>query len=245
MLVRTVPVTAFQQNARVLIDPASATAVIVDPGGDVASLLAAVDLGISGKALSVTAIALTHAHLDHAGGVASLLSLLEQRGARPELLGHRADRLLRESIERQAVMFGLPAEEFKNSPEPDRFLEQDDAIAVGETVGRVLFTPGHAPGHISFYFPAGDHTLELFDGGRGRIVAQERTNQALLIAGDTLFAGSIGRTDLPGGDHATLLRSIEQQIFTLPETTIVMPGHGEDTTVGRERCSNPFFAGCA
>lgn len=237
MLVRTVPVTAFQQNARVLIDSESATAVIVDPGGDVAELLAAVE------SMQVSAVVLTHAHLDHAGGVAELLEALARRGNRPQLLGHRADKPLRESIERQAVMFGLPPGEFQNAPEPDRYLEQDDSVSIGGAVGRVLFTPGHAPGHISLYFPAGAHTLELVQGGR--VLSQEVTDQPLLIAGDTLFAGSIGRTDLPGGNHATLIRSIEEQIFTLPETTIVMPGHGEDTTVGRERCTNPYFAGCA
>ncbi len=245
MVVRTVPVTAFQQNARILIDPASGSAVIVDPGGDVAELLDAVDAGVEGAPkLEVSCVALTHAHLDHAGGVAELLEALERRqGKRPELVGHRADEPLRKSIARQAMMFGLPPSEFNDCPEPDRYLEQGDSLAVGEFRGEVRFTPGHAPGHISFYFPAGAHAVELF--ARGRSLSSDSVSQPLLIAGDTLFAGSIGRTDLPGGNHAQLIRSIEEQIFTLPGETIVMPGHGEDTTVQRERCSNPYFAGCA
>ena len=225
--------------------------MIVDPGGDVQDLLAALDFGVAagntpGAPLRVTSVVLTHAHLDHAGGVAELLDALERRqGKRPELLGHRDDKELRGNVSRQALLFGLSPVEFRDCPEPDRYLEEGDTLTVGSTVGTALFTPGHAPGHISFFFAAGQHAIELFDARRGRVLAHEAVTQPLLIAGDTLFAGSIGRTDLPGGSHETLLRSIEEKIFTLPEPTIVMPGHGEDTTVGKERCSNPFFAGCA
>ena len=117
------------------------------------------------------------------------------------------------------MLYGIPPGEMQSCPEPDVPIIGGEALSIAGYNFEVLFTPGHSPGHLCFYNSA-SHTL---------------------IAGDTLFAGSIGRTDLPGGDHVTLLRSIRQQLLVLPDDTRVLSGHGPDTTIGRERNSNPFL----
>jgi glyoxylase-like metal-dependent hydrolase (beta-lactamase superfamily II) len=127
---------------------------------------------------------------------------------------HKADLMLLHALEQQSMMFGVASAE---SPEPDQFLEEGDTIDVGSVRLRVLHTPGHAPGHI----------VLVGDG--------------FLFAGDVLFAGSIGRTDLPGGNHAQLLASIHEKLLGLPSDTVVYSGHGPTTTIGRERASNPFL----
>ncbi len=213
MRIETVVVTPFQQNARILIDEQSGDAVIVDPGGDVAQLID----WCADQKVKISKILLTHAHIDHAGGVKKLLSRLAPHQA--QLYAHGEGRELRQSIAMQATMFGLSPQEYENCPEPDVVLSEGDDFAVGDSVGKVLFTPGHSPGHISIYF------------------AKEKQ----VIAGDALFAGSIGRTDLPGGDHRTLIRSIREKLLTLPDDTVVLSGHGPNTTIGRERKSNPFL----
>lgn len=138
--------------------------------------------------------------------------LLERTGA--ELLIHRDDVPLLENAEHHAAMYGLGTE---SSPPPTRLLSGGEQLALGTLVIKVLPTPGHSPGGISL----------LVDGH--------------VFTGDALFAGSIGRTDLPGSDHHQLLQAIREQLFTLPEETIVHPGHGPESTVGREKRSNPFF----
>lgn len=130
-----------------------------------------------------------------------------------ELLIHRADLPLLHNAQRHAASFGLQA---TPSPEPDRLLEHGDRIELGSLVFEVLHIPGHSPGGISLY-------------GHGH-----------LFAGDILFAGSIGRTDLPGGDHAALIAGIRQHLLVLPDATIVHTGHGPDTTIGAERRANPY-----
>ena len=140
--------------------------------------------------------------------------LVKQSGA--ALLIHRRDLKLLEAMSSQGAMFGCRLE---SSPAPTRFLEDGEVLAVGDLEVTVIHTPGHTAGGISL----------LIDGH--------------LFSGDTLFAGSVGRTDLPGGDCGALMASIHDRLLTLPDATLVHPGHGPDTTIGRERGCNPFLCG--
>ena len=215
MQIYTIPVTPFGQNARVIVDESTQIAAIVDPGGDVNQILDAV------QKLSVTVekVILTHAHLDHAGGVRLLLSNLAQiQPGVTKLLGHRAEATMRAHLVQQAMMFGLSPNEYENCPEPDCYIDEGDTVSVGRWESEVRFTPGHSPGHVVLYFKA----------------------DSVLIAGDTLFQGSIGRTDLPGGSHSQLIESIRTRIYSLPDETAVLCGHGPDTSVGLEKRTNPF-----
>ena len=128
---------------------------------------------------------------------------------------------MRNNVKSIAQMYGMSTAEWHNCPEPTVNVRGGEILSIGKSSCVVLFTPGHSPGHVSYYFE------------RDGIVA----------SGDVLFAGSIGRTDLPGGDTKTLLDAIRREIFTLPDTTRVLTGHGPDTTVGEEKASNPFFTG--
>lgn len=209
--ITTIPVTPFMQNARIVACSERQEAVVVDPGGDAARIVR--QLQASGR--RCTQIWLTHSHLDHCGGVAALRSAL---GDIP-LVAHPAEAMLRTQVVNSARMFGLPAAGLENCPEPTVPVVGGEILACGALSAEVLFTPGHSPGHVSFYFRV----------------------EKVLISGDALFAGSIGRTDLPGGDHRTLLESIQREILSLDDDVRVLSGHGEDTTVGEERRSNPFL----
>lgn len=228
--IQTLALTPFQQNVRVLLNEAGGGALVVDPGGDIGRLRGA---SCFAAASQIEAIFLTHAHLDHAGGVKQLYR--ELAPAHPPLLAHRLDRPLRESISAAALLFGLDRASYEDCPEPDIYLEDSQELLLAGLKAKVLFTPGHAPGHICLYFSQG--TFELLDEER----PAGRHQGPLLIGGDLLFAGSIGRTDLPGGDHQALLKSVREKIFTLPEETLILSGHGPSTTVGREKKTNPFF----
>mgnify|MGYP001332712348 CR=1 FL=1 len=161
--------------------------------------------------LRVKYIVNTHGHFDHVG---ANRAMKEATGA--ELLIHGMDADLFQTAEEHASLFGLTT---TVSPEPDRLLEEDDVIKVGELSFKVIHVPGHSPGSICLYSPG--H----------------------LFVGDVLFAGSIGRTDLPGGDHQGLLDGIRQKLFLLPDATLVHTGHGPDTTLGEEQKTNPFVGG--
>lgn len=164
--------------------------------------------------LQLDGIWLTHAHLDHVTGVAEALA---QLGDVPLLL-HPDDRPLYEGVEQQARMFGL---QLQAPPPPTGWLEAPGTLRLGELDVEVLHVPGHSPGHVAFWVPAA------------------RT----VISGDVLFAGSIGRTDLPGGDYDRLMRSIHEVLVPLGDDVRVLCGHGPDTTIGRERARNPFLRG--
>lgn len=205
--VHVVPVTPFQQNCSILWCERTMKAAVVDPGGDIERILAAV------KKLGVTVerILITHGHLDHAGGTAALVRELGVPVEGPQ----REDRFWIDNMAQQGQMFGLAgAEQF----EPDRWLEDGDTVRVGDEVFDVIHTPGHTPGHVVF----------VHSGAR------------LAIVGDVLFAGSIGRTDFPRGDQATLVHSIRQKLFPLGDDITFVPGHGPQSTFGEERRHNPF-----
>jgi len=161
--------------------------------------------------LTVKQILITHAHIDHIAGAA----LLKQITGAPILYNPR-DLPLVKMMDMQAGWLGIPTPEVLP---PDDTLEEGRLIAITGVSGNILHTPGHTQGSVCLHVPA----------------------ENLLLAGDTLFAGSVGRTDLPGGDGPTLIRSIHEKLLSLPDTTVVIPGHGPRTTIGEERESNPFL----
>ena len=163
------------------------------------------------KGLTLRAVWLTHAHFDHVGAVADIL----ERYPVPLYL-HPADAPLLEHASASAARWGIP---LKQPPTDFLTLSGKQILTLGSLQAHCLFTPGHAPGHIAFYLPT----------------------EGIVIAGDALFQGSIGRTDLPGGDQAQLLESIRRELLILPPQTKVYPGHGPATTVGEEARSNPFL----
>ncbi len=208
MLRRTVPVTPFQQNCTLLACPLTKQAAVIDPGGDVPCIEAA----LAEEGWQAEVILLTHAHVDHAAGAAELC---RNTGA-PVVGPGRGDDFWIEALPEQARSFGLAAAETFT---PSRWLEQGDRVSVGEEVLEVLHTPGHTPGHVVFF----------------------HRKDKLLVVGDVLFQGSIGRTDFPQGDYDTLIRSIEEQLLPLGDDVAFTCGHGPDSTLGAERTSNPFL----
>lgn len=204
-----IPVTPFQQNCTIMFDEDTKEGVVVDPGGDVEQIGAAIE----GNDLRIVAIWLTHGHIDHAGGA---MELKEALGV--DIIGpHEGDRQMLLNLEKQAQMYGI-GEGVRNCT-PDRFLTEGENVSFGEHVFEVFHCPGHAPGHVVYF------------------------NRAARFAhvGDVLFSGSIGRTDLPGGDHAALIRSIKEKLFPLGDDIGFICGHGPGGRFGEERRSNPFL----
>ncbi len=204
-------VAPFFKNGFVIGCEETREGVIIDPGEEVDDLLEAA----TRHGLSIKSILLTHAHLDHVTGVAKAKKALGV----PVWL-HRDDNFLYEQVVQQGLMFGLRVD-----PQPpiDHFYEGDRPLRFGRYSVRVLHTPGHCPGGVCL------------------AVSKAGEEKATLFVGDTLFAGSIGRTDLPGGSMDTLLRSIRDVLFSFPGDTVVWSGHGDQTTIGREQGSNPFL----
>lgn len=196
---------AFAQNGFLVACVGSDAGILVDPGAAVATMLDAA----RAQGITVEAIVLTHAHLDHVEGVARAK---RETGA-PVWL-HADDEELYHAAPVQAQWFGVQVE----APPPvDRYLAEGDTLRFGDCALDILHTPGHAPGHV----------ILVGDG--------------VALTGDCVFAGSIGRTDLPGGNLERLMDSIRRHILTLPDETVLFSGHGPETTVGHERTSNPFL----
>jgi len=218
MILETRATAPFFKNGYVLGCEATRDGVVIDPGDEVELLLDAVHQ----HELKPSAILLTHAHLDHVTGVRRAK---EELGGIPVWL-HQADNFLYQGVVQQGAMFG-----FRVEPQPpvDQFYSEGQSLRFGEYDIAVHHTPGHCPGGVA-----------LAVNGDPRTTGP--TERRILIVGDTLFAGSIGRTDLPGGDTATLLRSIREVLFSFPDGTPVYSGHGDVTTIGREKRSNPFLA---
>lgn len=205
-----VPVTLFEQNCTILWDAATKQAVVIDPGGDVAKILAAI--GKTG--VQVEKIWLTHGHIDHVGGAAELRDALKVPIEGP----HIADKFLLDNVVSSGARFGITGvRDFS----PDRWLDEGDRVSIGGLAFDILHCPGHSPGSIVYF----------------------NADMSFAHVGDVLFNGSVGRTDLPGGNHATLIRSIKDKLLPLGDEVGFICGHGAGSTIGQERLTNPFLTG--
>ena len=207
---QTIPVTPFQQNCSIVWCEQTMEAAVIDPGGDLPRIEAAVQaLGVD-----LRQIWLTHAHIDHAGGTAELA----RRHGLPIVGPHPGDKFWIDGMGEQGRMFGFPQ---ADSFTPTRWLHDGDTVQIGNEVLNVRHCPGHTPGHVVFHAPQARRAF----------------------VGDVLFAGSIGRTDFPQGNHMQLIDSITQRLWPMGDETVFIPGHGPESTFGRERRSNPYVGG--
>lgn len=202
----------FGINTYLIFDPDTKECAIVDPGMSSPEEEKAIENFIADKGLKLTQIINTHLHIDHVAGIPYLR---EKYGA--PILAHEGDKFLGQGLNQQARMFGL------NLPlgniEISEYIKDGDKIKIGNGTLEVISVPGHSKGSIALYDREGGY----------------------LISGDALFKGSIGRTDLPGGNYRELIDSIESQLLSLPDETVVFPGHGPSSTIGEEKKSNPFL----
>ena len=205
-----VPVTLFEQNCTILWCEATKKAVVIDPGGEVPKIQAA----ISKAGVKVEKIWLTHGHIDHVGGAAELRDVLKVPIEGP----HIADKFLLDNVVSSGARFGITGvRDFA----PDRWLDEGDRLEIGALSFDILHCPGHSPGSVVYF------------------------NNDLRFAhvGDVLFNGSVGRSDIPGGDHATLIESIKDKLLPLGDDVGFICGHGAGSTIGQERLTNPFLTG--
>ncbi|MEI9977015.1 MAG: MBL fold metallo-hydrolase [Ignavibacteriota bacterium] len=207
MIHEVLPVGMLQCNCSIFGDEQTREAIVVDPGDEIASILEIV----ARHGLTVKAIVITHAHIDHIGGAQKL-----KRATGAPVYMNQNDSELHNMMDVQAAWLGIQTPE---TAAIDSDAKDGSVLAIGTTEFHVLHTPGHTQGSISLWIPA----------------------EGKLVAGDTLFRDSIGRTDLPGGDGRQILRSIHDKLLPLPEETVVIPGHGANTTIGREKQFNFFL----
>lgn len=203
-------VNPFQQNTYLIWD-SNNIAAIIDPGNSTNLENQMIKKYISENNLKLERLLLTHAHIDH---ILGNRFIFDEYGLLPEV--HKEDLYFIDVMGKTADMYGVPYEE---SPQPEKFLEDKQMIELGELKFKCIFTPGHSPGSITFYFE----------------------KEKVMIAGDVLFHGSIGRTDLPKGDHPTLISSIKNKLLPLGDDIKVYSGHGPSTVTGYEKTNNPFL----
>lgn len=219
-----IPVGLLQCNCSILGDPATGEAIVVDPGDEVDRILEI----LRRHSLKPRAIVSTHTHIDHVGGLAAL-----HKATGAPVVIHEADMPLYQGLDVQAQWLGVPTPAIAPI---ESFVREGDALRWGSFAARVLHTPGHTPGSISLLVDEQPAAQEVSSA------VHDHASPSLL-AGDTLFQGSIGRTDLWGGSYPEIIRSIREKLLALPDDTIVYPGHGGTTTIGDERESNPFLRG--
>lgn len=213
MIVKTFPVGSFQCNCTILADETTREAIVIDPGDEPQKILSHLtSLGLTAKYLLHT-----HAHVDH---IMATREVKEKNGGQIGL--HRDDQFLYDNLLMQAEFLGLSPQHQKKPLPVDHYLNDGDVIEWGEGSRiQVIHTPGHTPGSLCFW--------------------SKSQKQDVLFAGDTLFQGSIGRTDLWGGDYNQIIASIHEKLLILPESLSVVCGHGPLTQIGREKKSNPFL----
>ena len=215
MQITIIPVTSFRQNCTIMWDEKTSHTMVVDPGGDVPTLLAFID----NRKLDVKTIVITHGHLDHAGGVTALCRHLSESGKpAPEVIGpSKEDKFLLDSVVEQAYRFGMTDLE---NVQVDRYSRDNDTLCTIGRTFRVVHVPGHTPGHIALI---DEHARRAF-------------------VGDLLFRNTVGRSDFAYGDGALLVRSIKEKLLPLGDDVIFVPGHGVPSSFGAERENNPFLA---
>lgn len=236
------PVGMLQCNCHILGDPRTREAIVIDPGDDAARILQVIER----HHLKVTAILITHTHIDH---VIGLHRVHAATGA--PVYVHSEDLSLYRMLAEQAAWLGWKTPEVVKV---DQLMHEGDVIHWGGYSAQILHTPGHTPGSICVYMPS-DVPVEVASDSRSNIPDAESASGRVklsatkppssgtgrLFAGDTLFAGSIGRTDLWGGSFQEIIRSLKGKLLELPDNTLVFPGHGGQTTIGAERAGNPFL----
>jgi glyoxylase-like metal-dependent hydrolase (beta-lactamase superfamily II) len=220
MLITEIVCTPFQQNTRIVACEKTRKAICIDPGEESEEIVDAIER----NGFELQAITLTHAHMDHAGGTAAL----KERFPNAKVILHSADEPLYFALPEQPALLGIPRSEwsrlgfdYDEPPKPDEYWADGQTYRLGELEFKVIHCPGHTPGHVVLFEP----------------------NERKVFVGDCLFAGSIGRTDLPGGSSAQLMDSLMNKIVPLGDDVEVYSGHGPVTTIGEERLSNPFLNG--
>ena len=220
MIVKTFIQSPFQQNTRVVLCEETGKAICIDPGEESTEMVEYINHFTHG----LQAVTLTHAHLDHIGGV----TYLHKHFPNAEIILHRDDEDLYYGLPEQPIFMGIPKSqlkalglEYKIPPKLTRHWQDGEIYELGNLGFKIIHCPGHAPGHV---------------------VLSEESEQTVFV-GDCLFAGSIGRTDLPGGSFEQLIDSIKNKILPLGDDFKVLNGHGSDTTIGHEKATNPFLTG--
>lgn len=211
MKLKSLIVGPLEANCYVVWDEKAKEAICIDPGGDVEEILTIIEKA----GLSLKYIINTHGHFDHVGA-----NRLLKKTTGAKIAIHKEDAILLEHILEQGIAFGIQA---ASSPAPDMFLNEKDEIRIGNLTISVIHTPGHTKGGIC---------LLLKDSDNG---------QKIMFTGDTIFADSVGRTDLPGGSHKELIDSIKKKILRFEDDMKLYPGHGPQTTIGREKRFNQFL----